>query len=71
MFLDDIGTKEKLWKFRLLDGVEIIGYVGDYRIDMQGHPIMLSIWPIERLLTSHVPWTSIVHIEEMNKLNYE
>lgn len=63
MFLDHISNKSRLWKFLLINGKTLIGSVEDFRMDTQGHPIMLSVWTSASIHFVNVPWTAIVYIE--------
>lgn len=67
MFLDKIDDRSKVWKFRLIDNVEIIGTVENYAKTTDGHPIMLWIWTSASVHFVSVPWASIVFIEPIGE----
>lgn len=56
-----------VWSFLLHGNTTVTGQVVDILFDVQGNPIMISVFAgaaIDNVI--HIPWTAVTHIRKLN-----
>lgn len=77
MFINELTDLTKLWHFRLIDGVEVVGTIVSHVMDVYGHILMVRIfvsnhWTDQMQKVAEqidVPWTSVVYVKSYVEVN--